>query len=113
MPAGAKSLALVVDDPDAPAGTWTHWTLWNIDPLAPSIDENSKPAEAVEGQTSFGRVGWGGPCPPSGTHRYFFKLFALDEKLNLASGAALSDLEQALQGHLLEQCQLVGLYKRR
>lgn len=112
-PVGAKSLALIVDDPDAPRGTWVHWTVWNTSPEITSIAENSVPTGAVEGTTDFGRTGYGGPCPPSGTHRYFFKIYALDTFLNnLQSSATKADLEQAMQNHILDRAELVGLYKR-
>jgi len=112
VPDRAQSLVLIVDDPDAPGGIWTHWTVWNISPKTEAIDENSVPEGAVEGQTSFGRPGWGGPCPPSGTHRYFFKLFALDAKLDLAASAGIAELEAATKGHIIESTQSVGLYSR-
>lgn len=108
----AKSLVLIMDDPDAPAGTWTHWTLWNIDPKTTKIGERSIPSGATEGTTSFGKPGYGGPCPPSGTHRYFFKLFALDTILDLKSQADVSKLEKAIEGHRVGRAELVGLYSR-
>lgn len=113
IPSNAQSLALIVDDPDAPAGTWVHWTLWNIPPDVKDIAEDKIPAGAVEGITSFGSKGYGGPCPPSGTHRYFFKLYALDTKLDLPEGSRISDLENAVERHMIEQAELVGLYERR
>lgn len=112
VPVDAQSLALIVDDPDAPAGTWTHWTVWNIDPATKEIAENSVAGGAIEGKTSFGRPGWGGPCPPSGTHRYFFKLYALDSVLELPAGADVKQLEAAMVGHIIESCELIGLYSR-
>lgn len=112
VPEEGKNLALIVDDPDAPAGTWVHWTVWNIEPRSGGVDEDSLPPGAVEGMTSFGEPGYGGPCPPSGTHRYFFKLYALDAELDLATGASSSDLEAALEEHVLETAELVGLYSR-
>lgn len=108
----AMSLALIMDDPDAPAGTWVHWTLWNIDPSTTSIGENSVPPKAIAGQTSSGQNIYGGPCPPSGAHRYFFKLYALDTKLSLSSFSLKEDLEKAMQGHVIRQAELVGLYSR-
>ncbi|MBI5754042.1 YbhB/YbcL family Raf kinase inhibitor-like protein [Candidatus Peregrinibacteria bacterium] len=111
IPAAAKSLALISDDPDAPMGTWVHWTIWNIDPKTGSIAENSKPA-GIEGTTSFGNTGYGGPCPPSGVHHYHFKLYALDTKLNLPISAKKTDLEKAMQKHILAQADLIGLYTR-
>lgn len=112
VPAEAQSLALIVDDPDAPAGTWVHWTVWNIPPDVRSLGENSVPSGAGEGMTSFGRTGWGGPCPPSGIHRYFFKLFALDTVLNLTSSVDITTLEKAMEGHILARAELIGWYKR-
>ena len=113
VPQGTKSLALIVDDPDAPAGTWVHWLVWNIDPAVRQIAENSVPAGAVEGVTSFGTAGYGGPCPPSGTHRYFFKAYALDSMLELDGKADKEKLLAAMKGHILDQAELVGLYKRQ
>lgn len=107
----AKSLVLIMDDPDAPMGTWIHWTVWNIPPTTPEIGENSKP-EGIEGVTSFGKPGYGGPCPPSGTHRYFFKLYALDITLDLPTSAKKEDLEKTMAGHILDRAELVGLYKK-
>ena len=112
VPAGAKSLALIVDDPDAPRGDFVHWTLWNIAPDTKEIPENSVPANAIQGATDFGRHGYGGPCPPSGTHRYQFKLYALDAMLDLPATAKKQDIERAMQGHIIEQTILVGLYQR-
>lgn len=113
VPENAKSLVLIVDDPDAPGAVWVHWTVWNIKPETTAIAENSAPKEAVEGITDFGKSGYGGPCPPSGTHRYFFKLYALDITIELEPTAKAKDLEKAMQGHILAQAQLVGLYKRK
>lgn len=112
-PALVESLVLVMDDPDAPAGAWVHWTLWNINPATKVIAENSIPEGAVQGVTSFGQPGYGGPCPPSGTHRYFFKLYALDTKLNLSSDADKAKLEAVMAGHIIEQAELLGLYSRQ
>ncbi|RLF04972.1 MAG: YbhB/YbcL family Raf kinase inhibitor-like protein, partial [Thermoprotei archaeon] len=97
---------------DAPMGTWVHWTVWNIDPKTVEIPENSVPEGAVEGITDFGKPGYGGPCPPSGTHRYFFKLYALDTTLDLGSDATKSDIEKAMEGHILEKAELIGRYSR-
>ncbi|HOZ56103.1 MAG: putative kinase inhibitor protein [Parcubacteria group bacterium ADurb.Bin316] len=110
-PQGAKTLALVVDDPDSLPSNWSHWLVWNIDPTTKSIIEDSVPLGATEGMTDFGRAGYGGPCPPSGTHRYFFKLYALDNILNLSSDADKKDLETAIDGHILDQAILIGLYR--
>ena len=111
VPKNAKSLALICDDPDAPVGTFVHWVVWNIPPNAAQIPENHK--FQSEGITDFGRRGWGGPCPPSGTHRYFFKLYALDTTLNLPPTARKKELEFAMKGHVLAEAQLVGEYTRR
>ena len=108
VPAGAQALALIVDDPDAPRGTWLHWTVWNL-PVAPG----ALPGAGVEGVNDFGNVGWGGPCPPSGTHRYVFRLFALDAPLALAEGASRAELEGAMKGHVLARAELMGTYRRR
>ncbi|MFA4872363.1 MAG: YbhB/YbcL family Raf kinase inhibitor-like protein [Patescibacteria group bacterium] len=113
VPEQARSLALVVDDPDAPGGDWVHWTMWNIDPSTSRIEGNTVPVGAVEGMTDFGRSGWGGPCPPSGTHRYQFKLYALDAMLSLGNTAKKRDLEEAMKGHVLAQAVLAGKYSRR
>lgn len=113
VPAEAKSLALIMDDPDAPAGVWVHWVLWNIDPSTTRIGEGSAPAEAEQGVNSWERRTYGGPCPPSGTHRYFFRLFALKERLNLPPSATRKDLDRAMQGKILARCELVGLYSRK
>jgi Raf kinase inhibitor-like YbhB/YbcL family protein len=112
IPADAKSLVLIVEDRDAPAGTWIHWTVWNIDPAATEIPENSVPFGAVEGVTDFGEPGYRGPCPPSGTHHYFFKLYALDTDLGLSASATVQDIEEAMDGHMIDSAELVGLYKR-
>jgi Raf kinase inhibitor-like YbhB/YbcL family protein len=112
VPSTARSLVIIVDDPDAPAGTWVHWTVWNIAPDTRSIPENAVPVGAVEGITSFGAQGWGGPCPPAGTHRYFFKLFALDTVLKLDASADKAVLEKAMGGHVLAKAERLGLYQR-
>lgn len=111
VPSNAKSLALIMDDPDAPMGTFVHWVVWNIPPETREIRKGSEP-DGVQGRTDFRKFGYGGPCPPSGTHRYFFKLYALDTVLNLAEGSAKKDLENAMQGHILEKAELMGTYKR-
>lgn len=118
IPENAKSLVLIVDDPDAPGGTasnaagaWVHWTVFNISPKSTGITENSFPEDGIEGMTNFGKEGYGGPCPPSGTHHYFFKLYALDEKLNL-SDTDKAAIEKAMQGHIIEKAELIGLYCR-
>jgi len=108
----AQSLVLIMDDPDAPSGTFTHWTVWNIDPKLGGIEEKNLPQDVVEGENDFGKVGYSGPCPPSAIHRYFFKLFALDTKLSLPESSKKSNLENALNGHIIDKTELVGLYSR-
>jgi len=113
VPEGAKSMVLIMDDPDATHGLWVHWVLWNISPDTKEIPENSVPAGAAEGMTSFGKPGYGGPCPPSGTHRYFFKLCALNKKLELSPSAGKVELEEVMAGQVLDQAELIGLYSRQ
>jgi len=109
IPEGTKSLALVMDDPDAPIGVWVHWVVFDI-PVISRIEEDSAPGKL--GITGSGQKGYGGPCPPSGTHRYFFKIYALDTLLNLKEGISKGQLEKAMQGHILDKAELIGLYKR-
>ena len=111
VPSGAKSVALIVDDPDAPSGLFTHWTVWNISPQTTTIAEGSGP-KGVQGTNDFGKSGYGGPCPPSGTHRYYFKIFALDRELDLPGGAKRSELDAAMKGHVVAQGVLMGRYSR-
>lgn len=111
VPADAKSLVLIMDDPDAPAGTWVHWTIWNIASSIASIVPDSVPAGAREGMTSFGESGYGGPCPHQGAHRYYFRLFALDRMLDLPAGASIGDLRAAM-GRPIAEAVLVGRYAR-
>lgn len=113
VPQNTQGLALIVDDPDAPMGTWTHWVIWNIDPKTTRIAENSVPINALQGKNSFGRLSYGGPCPPSGEHRYFFKLFALDIMLDLREGSTVKDLEATMNGHILNSAELMGVYSRK
>lgn len=110
IPAGTKSLALIVDDPDAPGGNWDHWLVYNIAPVA-EIKENSAPG--TQARNDFGRVNYGGPCPPSGTHRYFFKLYALNATLDFPRLPSKKELEGAIERHLLEKTVLIGLYKKQ
>lgn len=112
-PPGTASLALIVDDPDAPAGTWVHWVVWNIDPSVTNIPEGEVPRGGLEGLNDFGRQSYGGPCPPSGKHRYFFKVYALNRALQLTGRSTKAALEKAMKGHVIAQAQLVGLYSRR
>jgi Raf kinase inhibitor-like YbhB/YbcL family protein len=112
VPDGTRSLALIVDDPDAPVGTFTHWLAWGIDPAAGGLADGE--AAPREGRNGFGTVGYGGPCPPPGhgRHRYFFRLQALDVDLDLEAGADREELERALGGHALESAELMGRYAR-
>lgn len=117
-PAGTQSFALIMDDPDAPAGTWVHWLIFNIPAQATGLPEAVRPAAklddgSVQGTNSWRRVGYGGPCPPRGQHRYFFKLYALDSMLSLSSSASKADLLRAMEGHILAQAELMGVYRRR
>ena len=120
-PAGTKSFALITDDPDAPGGTFVHWVLYGIPGTTTQLPENVAKTETVaalsnakQGTSSFGRVGYGGPCPPRGhgIHHYHFKLYALDTELNLAQRVTKSQLEAAMKGHILSQAELVGTYRR-
>lgn len=114
---GAKTLAIVCDDPDAPAGPWTHWLVYNLPGPTMGLIENMPAQEKVggggmQGTNGFGKIGYGGPCPPSGTHRYFFKLYALDAELPLQPGAAKDQLMKAMEGHVLALGQLMGRYAK-
>lgn len=116
-PAGAQSLALIADDPDAPIGTWTHWIVWDIPPEA-ALSEGVAKVESLsdgtrQGRNDFKRIGYGGPCPPPGKpHRYFFRLYALDTKLDVKPAASRKELEHAMKGHVLGQTGLMGKYGR-
>ena len=111
VPKTARSLALILDDPDVPIGTFTHWLIWNISPGTAGIKEGTLPAEAVEGKNTIGRTKYVPPRPPSGTHRYIFRLYALDSVLALEPGADREGLENALQGHIISQAELIGKYR--
>ena len=113
VPEGTKSLALIVEDPDAPRGTFIHWIVYNIDSKTESFKEGMAPSGALEGMTSSGDFKYGGPCPPAGTHRYFFKLYALDSKLELPAGASKEQLEQMINTHILGKAELMGQYSRQ
>lgn len=114
VPAEAKSLALIMHDPDAPMpGGFTHWLVWNIDLATTKIKEESVPPNAVEGKNDGGRIGYTGPCPPSGAHHYHFKLYALNAMLNMPVDVSKSDLELEINNHLVAQAELVGLYQRQ
>jgi Raf kinase inhibitor-like YbhB/YbcL family protein len=112
VPSTCKTLAMIVDDPDAPAGTWSHWVVWNITPETSRIPEGTAPEGSVQGVNDFHRSGYGGPCPPSGTHRYFFRLFALDRRLPLGPDATRRSLLAALKGHVVAEAELMGTYTR-
>jgi len=113
VPNEATSLVLIVDDPDAPRGLFTHWIVWNLDLKTTDIAENSAPAGGIQGTNDFGKRNYGGPCPPSGTHRYFFKIFALDTKLELKPSARRAELDAAMKGHVLAQGELMGRYSHK
>lgn len=112
VPKSAASLALIVDDPDAPSGDFVHWIMWNLPPELREIPEGIVPERAVQGQNSAGTTGWISPCPPSGTHHYHFTLYALDRPLTLPGTARLLELKTMMQGHVLDQVRLTGLYAR-
>jgi len=117
-PEGTASLVLISDDPDAPGGTWVHWVVYNIPPAEKEFAENIPSSQTLEngtiqGTNDFGKVGYGGPCPPSGTHRYYFKLYALDTMLKLAAGATKKQVVEAMKGHVIAEAQLMGRYKRQ
>jgi len=117
VPEGTKALALICDDPDAPVGTWVHWVIFNIPPDTIGLSENIPPERVLEsgarqGRNDFGNIGYGGPCPPRGTHRYYFKLYALDKKVDLEPGATKDELLKAMEGHVLAEGRLMGRYKR-
>lgn len=118
IPQNAKSIVLIVDDPDAPKGTWVHWVLYDIPPGVDSLSENQPRTDtlssgAKQGLTDFKRIGYGGPCPPSGTHRYFFKIYALDTILNLSAGKTKKEIENAIKDHIISQGELVGTYSSK
>jgi Raf kinase inhibitor-like YbhB/YbcL family protein len=115
VPQAARSLVLLVDDPDAPRGTWVHWLVYNIHPAVREVKEQSVPRDGIEGLTSSSKPGYAGPCPPSGTHRYFFKLYALDAMLVFDRPQRVDTkmVEEHMKDHILEQAELVGLYSRR
>ncbi len=113
VPGETKSLVLIVDDPDAPGGTFTHWLVWNIPGDLSNIKEDSVPEGALEGMNDGGDVGYYPPCPPEGAHRYFFRVYALDSFLDIEVGAERNKLEQIIDGHILDQAELIGLYSRK
>ncbi len=112
IPTETQSLALIVDDPDAPSGDWIHWLVWNINPAIKLITEDKSPQGAIQGTNDFNKQNYGGPCPPSGIHHYQFKIYALDTLLNLPSSSRKKDLEKAMENHILDKALIVGLYQR-
>lgn len=112
VPEGAQSLVLVLEDPDAPRGTFVHWVVFNIDPMTSRVMQGEAPADTIESVTSTGKRGYFGPCPPSGTHRYFFKLYALNTALDLPTSITADALLKRVKQHILEETELVGLYTR-
>ena len=118
VPKTAKTIAIIADDPDAPAGTWVHWVLYNLPADGLGLIENTPQTETLngggaQGKNDFGKTGYGGPCPPAGTHRYFFKFYALDSELTLKPGATRAEVEQAMEGHIIGRAQLMGTYSRQ
>ena len=118
VPKAAKTIAIVADDPDVPGGTWVHWVLYNVPADNIGFVENVPVSETLkaggfQGKNDFGKIGYGGPCPPSGAHRYFFKIFALDTTLKLSAGASRKDIDAAVTKHILAAGQLMGTYQRK
>jgi Raf kinase inhibitor-like YbhB/YbcL family protein len=118
IPPACKSLCLICDDPDAPGKTWVHWVCYDIPTAVTGIAQGCPKADTIsgggkQGKTDFGSIGYGGPCPPSGSHRYFFKLYALDVMLNLPAGKTSQQIEQAMAGHIIAQAKLIGIYARK
>jgi hypothetical protein len=111
VPAQAKSLALIMEDPDAVEGNFVHWLLYNISPLISRIEENS--VAGMQGLNTLGRLGYASPCPPSGVHRYIFKIYALDKMLDYGEGLSRGKLEQEISAHLLDKAELIGLFKKK
>jgi Raf kinase inhibitor-like YbhB/YbcL family protein len=116
-PAGTKTYAIICDDPDAPMGTWVHWVIFNIPGNILALTENTPKKDvldngSMQGRNDFGKTGYGGPCPPRGTHRYFFKIYALDTELDTKSGITKKELLKAMEGHVLAEGELVGRYAR-
>jgi len=117
LPDGTKSLVLICDDPDAPVGTWVHWVYYDIpagvEGLPENVETDEHPAQGgTQGINDFRRIGYGGPCPPSGTHRYYFKLYVLDTTLNLSPGATKKQVLKAMENHIIGQAQVMGKYRR-
>jgi hypothetical protein len=112
IPKNAKSLALVMDDPDAPNGTWVHWIFWNLPVSQSSIEEGIEPNNCIYGTNSFDKLEYGGPCPPFGSHRYFFKVYALDSELRVQEGATKEEVMNALGEHIIDKAELIGIYSK-
>ena len=117
IPDGTKTFALICDDPDAPVGTWVHWVLFNLPGNILELPENMPKLEVLknggkQGKNDFGKIGYGGPCPPGGTHRYYFKIYALDKELDTKPGITKKELLKAMEGYILAEGQLMGRYKR-
>lgn len=110
LPQNTKSLAIIMHDPDSPSGDWLHWSVWNISPDTTAIAEGSVPKDALQGTNDFGSANYGGPAPHDGTHHYVFDVYALDSTINLPQGASRQQLEQAIDGHILDKAQLTGLF---
>jgi hypothetical protein len=110
IPAGANCLALIMEDPDAPNGIFVHWLVWNMEPVKTIAEDNTP---GIEGTNGFGDVGYGGPCPPSGSHRYYFRMYALESRLNLGAGADKKTLEEAMQPYIMAEGVLMGRYTRQ
>ena len=111
VPDSAESLALIVEDPDAPSGTFDHWLVWNISPKIERIDQGAKLLH--QGVNHFGKIGYGGPCPPAGSkHRYYFKLYALDTQLQIPDGSSKAKLQESMKGHIVEEAELMGTYQK-
>jgi len=113
VPEEAVSLVLIVDDPDVARGTFLHWLVFNIEQTVSLIKENEAPKGGIQGLNDFGKENYGGPCPPSGTHRYFFKVYALDKNLDLEAGSDLKKVDKEMKDHILGEAQLIGLYQRK
>ena len=110
IPEDTKSLAIIVDDPDAPSGLFTHWLAWNISPEEQIVERSN---QGTSGMNDFGKTGYGGPCPPSGAHHYYFKVYSLDRELHLTAGESRAALLEAMEGHILATGELMGRYKRK
>jgi len=118
LPEGTKSIALICEDPDAPMGDWIHWIVFNIPPTKKGLEEDIPKVEGLsdgtkQGKNDYGKIGYGGPCPPFGTHRYIFKVYALDAKLDLKPGCTKAELLKAMRPHIIDQGEITGLYSRK